>query len=181
MNAIEARNISKSFAEVRALDDVSLSIRQGDFFGLLGPNGAGKTTFMRILCGLLSPDQGDLRILDSRLERWQIPFAMGIVPQDIALYDMLTAQGNLELFGKLRGVQGAELHRRIDRILDQIGLTDRRKSRVKTFSGGMKRRLNLGVALLSEPRVLLLDEPTVGVDPRSRAGIFDLLEELHSG
>lgn len=180
MNAIEARNITKSFAEVRALDDISMSIRQGDFFGLLGPNGAGKTTLMRILCGLLEPDKGEIRILDSKLERWQIPFAMGVVPQDIALYEMLSAQGNLELFGKLRGIHGKVLHQRIDRILDQIGLSDRRRSRVKTFSGGMKRRLNLGVALLSEPRVLLLDEPTVGVDPQSRAGIFELLEDLHA-
>jgi ABC-2 type transport system ATP-binding protein len=179
MNAIEVKSISKKFADVQALDNISLSVRQGDFFGLLGPNGAGKTTLMRVLCGLLAPDGGELRILDSKLERWQIPFAMGVVPQDIALYDMLTAQGNLELFGKLRGLSGKELNKRVDRVLEQIGLTDRKKSRVKTFSGGMKRRLNLGVALLSEPRVLLLDEPTVGVDPQSRASIFELLESLH--
>ncbi len=179
MNAIEIQNISKSFADVRALDKVSLSVKQGDFFGLLGPNGAGKTTLMRILCGLLAHDSGDLRILGSKLERKQIPFVMGVVPQDIALYDMLTAKGNLELFGKLRGITGKELDKRVDRVLSQVGLTDRKKSRVKTFSGGMKRRLNLGVALLNEPRVLLLDEPTVGVDPQSRASIFDLLESLH--
>ncbi len=179
MNAIEVKEISKRFADVRALDNVSLTIRQGDFFGLLGPNGAGKTTLMRVMCGLLSPDSGELRILDSKLERWQIPFAMGVVPQDIALYDMLTAQGNLELFGKLRGITGHELDKRVDRVLAQIGLSDRKKSRVKGFSGGMKRRLNLGVALLSEPRVLLLDEPTVGIDPQSRASIFELLESLH--
>lgn len=179
MNAIEVKNISKRFADVQALNDVSLSIRQGDFFGLLGPNGAGKTTLMRIMCGLLSPDSGELRILDSKLERWQIPFAMGVVPQDIALYDVLTAEGNLELFGKLRGLSGHDLNKRVDRVLAQIGLSDRKKSRVKGFSGGMKRRLNLGVALLSDPRVLLLDEPTVGVDPQSRASIFELLESLH--
>ncbi len=179
MNAIDVKNISKRFTDVQALDNVSLSIRQGDFFGLLGPNGAGKTTLMRIMCGLLSPDSGELRILDSKLERWQIPFAMGVVPQDIALYDVLTAEGNLELFGKLRGLSGKELGKRVDRVLAQIGLYDRKKSRVKGFSGGMKRRLNLGVALLSEPRVLLLDEPTVGVDPQSRASIFELLESLH--
>ncbi len=180
MNAIEVKDISKRFTDVQALDKVSLSVRQGDFFGLLGPNGAGKTTLMRVLCGLLSPDSGELRILDSKLERWQIPFAMGVVPQDIALYDMLTAQGNLELFGKLRGITGHELDKRVNRVLAQIGLSDRKKSRVKGFSGGMKRRLNLGVALLSEPRVLLLDEPTVGIDPQSRASIFELLESLHN-
>ena len=179
MNAIEVKDISKRFADVRALNNVSLTVRHGVFFGLLGPNGAGKTTLMRIMCGLLSPDSGELRILDSKLERWQIPFAMGVVPQDIALYDMLTAQGNLELFGKLRGITGHELDKRVDRVLAQIGLSDRKKSRVKGFSGGMKRRLNLGVALLSEPRVLLLDVPTVGIDPQSRASIFELLESLH--
>lgn len=179
MNAIEVKHISKSFGDVQALQDVSLSIRQGDFFGLLGPNGAGKTTLMRVLCGLLEPDGGELRILDSKLERWQIPFALGVVPQDIALYDILTAQGNLELFGKLRGLSGKTLAQRVEHVLEQIGLSDRRKSRVKGFSGGMKRRLNLGVALLAEPRVLLLDEPTVGVDPQSRASIFELLESLH--
>ncbi|NUO19006.1 ABC transporter ATP-binding protein [bacterium] len=177
--AIDVRNVSKRFTDVQALKDVSISIHQGDFFGLLGPNGAGKTTLMRVMCGLLSPDSGELRILDSKLERWQIPFAMGVVPQDIALYDMLTAQGNLELFGKLRGLSGSELDKRVDKVLALTGLSDRRKSRVKGFSGGMKRRLNLGVALLSEPRVLLLDEPTVGVDPQSRASIFELLESLH--
>ncbi|MBK8130699.1 MAG: ABC transporter ATP-binding protein [bacterium] len=179
MMALEARNVSKSFGAVRALDDVSLSIQQGDFFGLLGPNGAGKTTLMRTICGLLEPDSGELRILGSKLERWQIPFALGVVPQDIALYDMLTARGNLELFGKLRGITGRDLDARVERVLGRIGLADRAKSRVSTFSGGMKRRLNLGVALLAEPRLLLLDEPTVGVDPQSRASIFDLLEELH--
>jgi ABC-2 type transport system ATP-binding protein len=179
MNAFEIKSLSKSFGDVHALKEVSFSVRHGDFFGLLGPNGAGKTTLMRVLCGLLAPDNGELRILDSKLERRQIPFAMGVVPQDIALYDMLSAQKNLELFGKLRGVTGKELDKRIDRVLEQVGLTDRRKSRVKTFSGGMKRRLNLGVALLAEPRILLLDEPTVGVDPQSRASIFDLLESLH--
>lgn len=177
--ALEARNVSKSFGAVRALDDVSLSIQQGDFFGLLGPNGAGKTTLMRTICGLLEPDSGELRILGSKLERWQIPFALGVVPQDIALYDMLTARGNLELFGKLRGITGRDLDARVEHVLGRIGLADRAKSRVSTFSGGMKRRLNLGVALLAEPRLLLLDEPTVGVDPQSRASIFDLLEELH--
>jgi len=179
MNALEVRNISKNFGEVRALNDISFDIAQGDFFGLLGPNGAGKTTLMRVICGLLEPDGGELRVMGSKLERWQIPFALGVVPQDIALYDMLSAQGNLELFGKLRGLTGRELAQRVDKVLGQIGLSDRRKSAVKTFSGGMKRRLNLGVALLSEPRLLLLDEPTVGVDPQSRASIFDLLEELH--
>ncbi|MBK6911249.1 MAG: ABC transporter ATP-binding protein [bacterium] len=179
MMALEARNVSKSFGAVRALDDVSLSIQQGDFFGLLGPNGAGKTTLMRTICGLLEPDSGELRILGSKLERWQIPFALGVVPQDIALYDMLTARGNLELFGKLRGITGRDLDARVEHVLGRIGLADRAKSRVSTFSGGMKRRLNLGVALLAEPRLLLLDEPTVGVDPQSRASIFDLLEELH--
>jgi ABC-2 type transport system ATP-binding protein len=179
MNAIEAINVSKSFGDIHALKNISLAIKQGDFFGLLGPNGAGKTTFMRVLCGLIEPDSGELRVLSSKLSRAQLPFALGVVPQDIALYDVLTAQGNLELFGKLRGLSGKELDKRVDRILAQIGLTDRKKSRVKTFSGGMKRRLNLGVALLSEPKILLLDEPTVGVDPQSRASIFELLEELH--
>jgi ABC-2 type transport system ATP-binding protein len=180
MHAISISHLSKRFGDVHALNDVSFEVAQGDFFGLLGPNGAGKTTLMRVLCGLLSSDSGDVRVLDHKLERWKTPPEIGVVPQDIALYDMLSAKGNLELFGKLRGLSGHELETRISRALELTGLSERASSRVKTYSGGMKRRLNLAVALLHEPRILLLDEPTVGVDPQSRAGIFTLLEELHS-
>jgi ABC-2 type transport system ATP-binding protein len=180
MSAINISNLSKCFGEVHALNGVSFEVAQGDFFGLLGPNGAGKTTLMRVLCGLLSADTGEVAVFNRKLERWKTPPEIGVVPQDIALYDMLSAKGNLELFGKLRGLSGRELESRISRALELTGLSERASSKVKTFSGGMKRRLNLAVALLHEPKILLLDEPTVGVDPQSRASIFTLLEDLHS-
>jgi ABC-2 type transport system ATP-binding protein len=179
MSAISIRNLSKRFGDVKALDGVSLSIAEGDFFGLLGPNGAGKTTLLRTLCGLLAPDGGDIEMLGRVTSRWNMPPELGVVPQDIALYDMLTAEANLRLFGSLRGMHGPELQKRIDDVLARVGLQDRRDFRVKGFSGGMKRRLNLAVGLLHGPKILLLDEPTVGVDPQSRVSIFTLLEDLH--
>jgi ABC-2 type transport system ATP-binding protein len=179
MSAISIRNITKSFSDVKALDGISLTIADGDFFGLLGPNGAGKTTLMRVLCGLLAPDDGEVEMLGRRTSRWNVPPELGVVPQDIALYDMLSAEANLRLFGSLRGMDGSTLTKRIDAVLELVGLKDRRDSRVKGFSGGMKRRLNLAAGLLHEPKILLLDEPTVGVDPQSRVSIFNLLEDLH--
>ena len=179
MTAINIQHVTKSFGDVQALRDITLGINEGDFFGLLGPNGAGKTTLMRILCGLLSPDQGEVHLLGQQRLRWEIPRELGVVPQDIALYDTLSAEANLRLFGRLRGMSGSELTHRIQESLELVGLQDRARTRVKGFSGGMKRRLNLAAGLLHRPKILLLDEPTVGVDPQSRVSIFSLLEELH--
>jgi ABC-2 type transport system ATP-binding protein len=170
VTAISAQALRKSFGSTVALDGVSLAIQPGEFYGLLGPNGAGKTTLLRILCGLLQSDSGTLTISS----------AIGVVPQDIALYEALTAEANLKIFGSLCGLHGSNLKERAQTVLHAVGLEDRAGSKVKTFSGGMKRRLNLAVALLADPPVLLLDEPTVGVDPQSRARIFDLLQELNA-
>ncbi len=179
MTHVEARNVAKSFSGVAALRGVSLTIRAGEFYGLLGPNGAGKTTFLRILCGLVRPDSGDIVFgIDGPLQKR--PLWIGVVPQEIALYDELTAEQNLNMFGELVGLTARALKLRVSQLLDSVGLVDRAKSQVKSFSGGMKRRLNLAVGLLHDPPILLLDEPTVGVDPQSRAKIFALLSELHA-
>jgi ABC-2 type transport system ATP-binding protein len=174
-SAISIRNVQKSFGDVRALDGVSLEIKAGEFFGLLGPNGAGKTTLLRILSGLMKADGGEAEFAKEADLSAQRP---GVVPQEIALYEMLSAEQNLEIFGTLHGLRGASLQGRIAATLEMAGLESQRKRRVKTYSGGMKRRLNLAVGLIHDPAILMLDEPTVGVDPQSRAKIFDLLEEL---
>jgi ABC-2 type transport system ATP-binding protein len=179
MTAFEAHSLSKQFGEVKALDCIDLSIEEGEFYGLLGPNGAGKSTLMKLLAGLMAPDGGELKALGKIVKPWTPQSELGVVPQEIALYDMLSAQQNLEIFGRLRGLCGVELTNAIERVLELVELTKRRKDTVKTFSGGMKRRLNLAVGLLHDPNVLLLDEPTVGVDPQSRSKIFELLLELH--
>ena len=177
MIAVSAKNVRKRFAAVTALDGVSIEIHSGEFYGLLGPNGAGKTTLLRILCGLLAADAGEL-VVSSNGRESSGP-VIGVVPQEIALYETLTARENLSVFGKVLGLRGGELRTRTDWVLECVGLEDRAASKVKTFSGGMMRRLNLAVGLLADPPILLLDEPTVGVDPQSRAKIFSLLSELH--
>lgn len=155
---------------------MNIEIHAGEFYGLLGPNGAGKTTLLRILSGLLAPDSGELEIHAANGHKR----LLGVVPQEIALYDVLTARENLNVFGSVMGLSGAALTKRIAQVLEWVGLEDRAKSKVKTFSGGMMRRLNLAVGLLADPPVMLLDEPTVGVDPQSRAKIFSLLSDLHA-
>jgi ABC-2 type transport system ATP-binding protein len=160
------------------LDDVSLTIGRGEFFGLLGPNGAGKSTLMSLVAGLREPDAGAIALDGSPLadRRSEARAALGFVPQSLALYDALSAEQNLRIFGELAGLRGATLRERIDEALDAVQLADRRRDQVRTFSGGMQRRLNLVAALLHRPRLLLCDEPTVGVDPQSRNAIFELLE-----
>jgi ABC-2 type transport system ATP-binding protein len=180
MIAVDVAGLRKSFGDVRALDGVSLCIHEGEFFGLLGPNGAGKTTLLRILSGVLKTDGGEVSILGHPAGGKDAAQFLGVVPQEIALYDMLSARRNLELFGSLNGLRGKDLAERIRRVLGIVGLEEQQERRVKTFSGGMKRRLNLAVGLLHDPPVLLLDEPTVGVDPQSRVRIFSLLKELHA-
>jgi ABC-2 type transport system ATP-binding protein len=178
---IHVQDLHKSFGPTVAVAGISFDVNAGETFGLLGPNGAGKSTTIAMLTGALTPDSGRIGINgdhppDAAATRLQV----GVAPQSISLYDELSAAENLAFFGKLYQLAGATLDDRIDWALDFAGLTDRRKHRVKTFSGGMKRRLNLAVALVHDPRVIFLDEPTAGVDPQSRNHIFERIERLRS-
>lgn len=180
MSALEAAGLSKSFGTVKALKGLDLAIEPGCFFGLLGPNGAGKSTFMSIISGFLQQDTGSIKLFGELLSPADPgqKKLIGLAPQNIALYKELSAEGNLTLFGKLQGLHGVELEARVDEALDLAQLHERRKTVVKEFSGGMKRRLNIAVALLHNPKILLCDEPTVGVDPQSRNAIFETLSKL---
>jgi len=175
-------NVTKRFGEIVALDRVSLSLARGEFFGLLGPNGAGKTTLMSLVAGLRAPDSGSISISGQRVG----PNAMaprhelGFVPQAIALYEELSAEENLRLFGKLYGLAGQELRARVDHGLHAAQLFERRQDKVQTYSGGMKRRINVVASILHRPALLLCDEPTVGVDPQSRNAIFEFLQRLNA-
>ncbi len=175
---LQLRSVTKRYGSLVALNDVSLDIARGEFFGLLGPNGAGKSTLMSLVAGLRAPDAGVLTLDGAPLRAHDSPTraALGLVPQSIALYDELSAEQNLKIFGELYGLRGADLRARIDEALEAVQLADRRRDPVKTFSGGMARRLNLVASLLHRPKLLLCDEPTVGVDPHSRNAIFDFLE-----
>src|SRR5262245_27794127 len=177
---LEVRNLQKRYGDLVAVDGVSLSAGVGQTVGLLGPNGAGKTTTVSIIAGLVRPDAGQVLIEGRPLAGDTDPIKgrIGLVPQDLALYDELSARDNLTFFGSLYGLDRATLKRAIAEALELVGLTDRARDKVGTFSGGMKRRLNLCAALLHDPQILLLDEPTVGVDPQSRNAIFDNLETL---
>jgi ABC-2 type transport system ATP-binding protein len=177
---LEVRDLAKSFGERTALAGVSFVAEAGRTLGLLGPNGAGKSTIVNIVAGVLQPDHGEARIAGERVASDTSPAKrlIGFVPQDVALYDELTALDNLRLFGALYGMAPAGLEPRAAAALDVVRLAERARDRVESFSGGMKRRLNIAAALLHEPRLLLLDEPTVGVDPQSRNAIFDTLAEL---
>lgn len=175
---LQIQNVTKRYGPLTALDGITLEIERGEFFGLLGPNGAGKSTLMSLVAGLRPPDSGTL-LLDGvplSAANTATRCALGLVPQNIALYEDLSAEQNLRIFGALYGLQGAELRERIDEALVAVQLADRRHDQVKKFSGGMQRRLNLIAALLHRPKLLLCDEPTVGVDPQSRNAIFELLE-----
>jgi ABC-2 type transport system ATP-binding protein len=181
MFAIAVESLCKRYGDIVAVDGVGFDIRPGEMFGLLGPNGAGKTTTINILCGLVRADSGTVR-LDGKTDplRPDTRALLGVVPQTLALYGELSAQGNLEFFGRINGLAGRRLKDRVASCLELAGLTQRRRDRVATFSGGMKRRLNLVCSLLHEPAILLMDEPTVGVDPQSRNLIFDTIEKLKS-
>lgn len=176
---IKAENLTKRFGDITAVDDISFEIRKGESFGFLGPNGAGKSTTINMLAGVLVPDQGRISINGaSDPTRSHVRRMLGIAPQALALYDELTAEENLAFFGRLYGLSGHALSERIDWVLELVGLTERRRHRVKTYSGGMQRRLNLACGLVHHPQVLLLDEPTVGVDPQSRNLIFEKVSQL---
>jgi ABC-2 type transport system ATP-binding protein len=182
---VEARGLVKTFrnkdgTEVQAVKGVNLDIKKGEIFSLLGPNGAGKTTTISMISGLIAPTQGDAKIGGHSITKNPLAAKrlLGVVPQEIALYPELSARQNLEFFGRLYGLGGAELKARVDEVLDFIDLTERQKDRVSTFSGGMKRRVNIGVGLLHRPQLIYMDEPTVGIDPQSRRRILDTVFRL---
>jgi|ERR1043166_2366303 ABC-2 type transport system ATP-binding protein len=179
---LEIRQLQKSFAQIRAVDGISFAVARGDCLGLLGPNGAGKTTTISMVTGLLTPDAGEVLIDGARIasDTDKVKCKIGFVPQDLALFEELSARDNLRLFGSLYHLSAPALAEAMTRALALVGLADRARDKAKYFSGGMKRRLNLAAALLHDPEILLLDEPTVGVDPQSRNAIFDNIEALRS-
>ncbi len=178
---LQAQNLVKKFNDFTAVDDVSFAIEEGEVFSLLGPNGAGKTTTISMLSCLLAPTQGDAIIAGHSVAKdpMAVKRAIGIVPQDIALYEDLNATENLMFWGRMYGMRGAALKQRVAEVLEEVGLTDKAKQRVKTYSGGMKRRINIAVGLLHKPRLLFMDEPTVGIDPQSRRNILDSVKALN--
>ena len=177
---LDADSLVKRFDDLTAVDGVSFHISEGETFGLLGPNGAGKTTSISIVCGLLAADGGTVTVAGQAItpNSTKGRSAIGLVPQDLAIYPDLTGEENLEFFGRLYGMNGHALADRVDDVLDLVGLADRRDDQTKEYSGGMKRRLNIGVGLLHRPQLLVLDEPTVGVDPQSRNAILESVESL---
>lgn len=178
---LRANNLVKKFGDLTAVNDVSFEIYEGEIFSLLGPNGAGKTTTISMLSTLLTPTSGDAMINGFSInnDNMQVRNYIGIVPQEIALYDDLTAFENLYYWGRLYNLSGRTLELRVAEVLEQIGLTDRAKDRIKTYSGGMKRRVNIAAGLLHKPKLLFMDEPTVGIDPQSRRMILDKVKELN--
>ena len=178
MNVLTVTNAQKSFGAVAALRGATFELRQGELLALLGPNGAGKTTLIRAIAGRVRLDAGEIRVFDRVLDGRGTPPELGIVPQEIAVYPLLSARENLTVFGRLHGLAGADLTRQVDWALERTGLADRAGESVRQFSGGMRRRLNIACGVLHRPKVVLLDEPTVGVDPQSRDRIYDMLAEL---
>jgi len=178
--AIEVLDLHKSFGENQAVQGVSFDVQQGEIFSLLGPNGAGKTTTISMLSCLLRPNDGDARVMGHSIRSDQngVKSVLGVVPQEIALYEDLTARENLTFWGRMYNLRGSKLKTRVDEVLDVIGLRDRANERVGKYSGGMKRRVNIGVALLHKPKVIYMDEPTVGIDPQSRRNILDSVVKL---
>jgi ABC-2 type transport system ATP-binding protein len=176
---IEVEQLRKSYGPTVAVDGASFTTRPGEIYGLLGPNGAGKSTTLGCICGLLTPTSGSIRVLGRDLLNGgaKARQPIGVVPQEIALYEELTARENLDYWGSVQGLSGTTLKQRIDEVLAIIGLEDRAREPVKRFSGGMKRRLNFGAGILHHPKVLLLDEPTVGVDPQSRVRLLELVRQ----
>lgn len=180
---IEVKEIKKSFKNVEAVKGISLTIDDGEILGLLGPNGAGKSTTISIISTLFPPSSGQVLYKDKDIIKNPKEFRqiLGVVPQEIALYPELTGYENLKFFGKVYGLRGKELEGRIEEVLSIIGLNGRAKDPVKNYSGGMKRRLNIGCALLHKPKFLIMDEPTVGIDPQSRNHILETVKSLRDG
>jgi ABC-2 type transport system ATP-binding protein len=179
---LEVRGLGKDYGARTAVAALDLDVAAGEIVGLLGPNGAGKTTTISMICGVVTPSRGTARVAghDIRADGRAARAALGIVPQDLALYESLSATENLRFFGALYGLGGARLRERIAWALEVVGLADRAREPVEKFSGGMKRRLNLAAGLIHEPRLLVLDEPTVGVDPQSRSHVFETIRSLRA-
>lgn len=181
---LEARNLTMKYGDFTAVKDVNLAIMGGEIFGLLGPNGAGKTTTISMITGLLKPTSGTITVddLDLQTDTNAVKAKLGLVPQELALYPTLSARENLAFFGSIYGLGGKLLRERVDAMLAMVELVDRADEAIETYSGGMKRRVNIAAGLLHQPEVLFLDEPTVGVDPQSRNAIFEAVEDLnHAG
>src|SRR5512138_2474677 len=178
---LEVRDLVKKSGDFTAVNGITFDIKEGEIFSLLGPNGAGKTTTISMLSTLYTPTSGDAIIGGHSItkEPMAVKQLIGVVPQELALYEELTARENLLFWGQMYGLSGKPLQARIDEVLEQIGLADKAKNRVKTYSGGMKRRVNIGVGLLHKPRLLFMDEPTVGIDPQSRRAILDTVKDLN--
>ncbi len=179
--AIKVRGLHKHYGDVHAVRGIDFDVNKGEIFSLLGPNGAGKTTTINMLSCLLEPSDGDAWVMGHslRTDSMGVKRAIGVVPQEVALYPDLGARENLNFWGKMYGLRGAALSQRVDEVLRTTGLTERQKGRVDKFSGGMQRRLNIGIGLLPRPEILFLDEPTVGIDPQSRRNILDQVKEFN--
>ncbi|MFY4775665.1 ABC transporter ATP-binding protein [Metabacillus sp. RGM 3146] len=178
---LTVQDIKKSFNKKEVVKGVSFSVEKGESFGLLGPNGAGKSTTISMICGLLAYDSGDILVGGTSVKKnpSEIKKKIGIVPQEIALYPTMSARENLIFWGKMYGLSGSKAKKRAEEVLDYVGLKDRAKEKIETFSGGMKRRINIGAALMHEPELLIMDEPTVGIDPQSRNHILETVKELN--
>ncbi|MDL2301574.1 ABC transporter ATP-binding protein [Lachnospiraceae bacterium OttesenSCG-928-D06] len=177
---INVQNLKKRYHDIQAVNDLSFTISKGEIVGMLGPNGAGKSTTINILATVLKPDSGNVTIAghDLQNEKMQIKRVIGIVPQDLAIYDEISAEKNVRFFASLYGVSGARLNTQVQTALKVVGLYDRRKAKPKTFSGGMKRRLNIACAIAHQPDIIIMDEPTVGIDPQSRNHILETIIAL---
>jgi ABC-2 type transport system ATP-binding protein len=182
VNILNVQELGKSFGKLEAVKGVSFSVEKGESFSLLGPNGAGKSTTINMITGLYPPTSGSIQItgVDVIKNPKQAQKSIGVVPQDIALYETLSARENLKFWGRMYDLSGNTLEKAVDEVLEIIGLTDRAKDKVSTFSGGMKRRVNIGAAILHKPEVLIMDEPTVGIDPQSRNHILETVKRLNS-
>ena len=176
----QVQHLTKRYGDLRAVDGISFEVRRGELYGLLGPNGAGKTTTMSMLSGLLSPDEGRILFdgVDLAAKPLEVKARLGVVPQEPALYATLSARENLRFWGGLYGLAGSALDKAVDRVLEETGLAVRAKEPVKNFSGGMKRRLNLGIGLVHRPQAVLMDEPTVGIDVQARLNILQVVRDV---
>jgi linearmycin/streptolysin S transport system ATP-binding protein len=180
MDVLTVTDARKAFGQVTALEGVSFALQEGELLALLGPNGAGKTTLIRAMTGRVRLDGGEIRVFGTRLDGRRTPRELGIVPQEVSIYPLMTARENLAAFGSLQGLAGRDLRTQVEWALERTGLSDRAAEPIKQFSGGMRRRLNIACGIVHKPRIVLLDEPTVGVDPQSRDHIYEVLAELRA-
>ena len=180
---LEVKSLRKEFGDLTAVDGISFDIQEGEIFGFLGPNGAGKTTSISMICGLLTPTAGEIFVEGVSILKnpREVKKRLGVVPQEVAIYEELSARENLSFWGGIFGMRGGDLNSRVDELLEQVGLEERAKEPTKNFSGGMKRRLNLALGLVHDPKLILLDEPTVGIDPQARHNILDVVKSIVAG